>query len=172
MAHSMTVNTGGRASDLESEAKLNSTEELLRELINTGQKIFYFQLAILLKAPDRDLLDHQTKAVLSRFREMNGAEGLAETVAGFKVFKTLLPAGNIISVRPKRVKTDNLADFIPLFQPWSGDSTPICLFRNRADSLVAYDPFDPSLPNYNTLVTGSSGSGKSFLNNCILLQYL
>ena len=172
MAHSMNANNGGRASDLESEAKLHSTEELLRELINTGQKIYYFQAAILLKAKSRDDLELQTKTVLSRFREMNGAEGLAETVAGFKVFKTLLPAGNSVMVRPKRVKTDNLADFIPLYQPWEGDGKPVCLFRNRMAGLVAYNPFDPKLPNYNCLVTGSSGAGKSFLNNCILLQYL
>lgn len=172
MAHSMTVGYQGRASDLESEAKLSSTEELLRELINTGQKIFYFQLAILLKGPNRDTLDQYTKTVLSRFREMNGAEGMAETVAGFKVFKTLLPAGNLISVRNKRVKTDNLADFLPVYQPWEGDGTPVCLFRSRLGGLVAYDPFDATLPNYNTLVTGSSGSGKSFMNNCILFQYL
>ncbi|MBI4404131.1 MAG: ATP-binding protein, partial [Deltaproteobacteria bacterium] len=38
--------------------------------------------------------------------------------------------------------------------------------------LVQYDPFDPKLPNYNALVTGSSGSGKSFLNNLVLLQYI
>lgn len=172
MAHSMTTQHGGRATDLESEAKLHSTEELLRELINTGSKIFYFQTAILLRAKTRDELDLNTKAVLSRFREMNGAEGLAETVAGFKVFKTILPAGNTVSVRTKRVKTDNLADFLPVYQSWEGGGKPVCLFRNRMAGLLSYDPFDARLPNYNCLVTGSSGAGKSFLNNCILLQYL
>lgn len=49
---------------------------------------------------------------------------------------------------------------------------PICLFRNRSMGLVQYDPFDPRLPNYNALVTGSSGAGKSFINNLILLQYM
>lgn len=176
MAHSMSISHDGRASDLESEAKLQSTEELLRELINTGQKIFYFQLALLIRADSRDELDTKTKAVLSIFRELNGAEGLAETVGGFKVFKTLLPLGSTSLVRPKRAKTDNLADFIPVYEPYNGfhqkQVDPICLFRNRNGGLVAYDPFDPKLPNYNTLVTGSSGSGKSFLNNLVLLQYM
>ena len=172
MAHSMSASPSGSATDLESEAKLHSTEELLRELINTGQKIFYFQLALMIKERSLDALDHHTKVILSRFREMNGAEGLAEGVAGFKVFKSVLPAGNTLSVRPKRIKTDNLADFLPLYQPWEGNSRPICLFRNRMNGLVSYDPFDSQLPNFNTLVTGSSGSGKSFLNNCILLQHL
>jgi conjugal transfer ATP-binding protein TraC len=176
MAHSMSVTQGGRASDLESEAKLQSTEELLRELINTGQKIFYFQAAILLRASSKDDLDTRTKTVLSTIRELNGAEGLAETVAGFKVWKTLLPLGTVATVRPKRTKTDNLADFLPLYEPYSGSKEeqerPVCLFRNRASGLVAFDPFNSRLPNYNTLVTGSSGAGKSFINNLVLLQYV
>lgn len=51
MAHSMAVTHGGRASDLESESKLSSTEELIRELLNTGQRIYAAQLSIVLKAP-------------------------------------------------------------------------------------------------------------------------
>ena len=172
LAHSMSVTQGGRASDLESEAKLQSTEELLRELLNTGQKIFYFQFAVMVRDQSKEGLEQKSKSVLSKIRELSGAEGLSETVASLKVFKTMLPAGNTISVRSKRVKTDNLADFIPIYQPFEGNGRAVCLFRNRLSGLIKYDPFERNLPNYNTLVTGSSGSGKSFLNNCILLQFL
>ncbi len=172
----MSMSQGGRATDLESEAKLNSTEDLLREIINSGQKIFYFQVAILLKDTSRDELESKTRATLSRLRELNGCEGITETVAGFKVWKTTLPLGTTNMVRPKRVKTDNLADFLPIYEPYDGrgheSASPICLFRNRSMGLVQYDPFDPKLPNYNVLVTGSSGAGKSFLNNLVLLQYV
>ena len=176
MAHSMALSTAGRPNDLQSEAKLNSTEDLLRELINSGQKLFYFQLAILLQANSKEELDLRTKRTLALLRELNGAEGLSETVAGFKVWKTLLPFGNTTLVRAKRVKTDNLADFLPLYQVFEGsdhpEAKPVCLFQNRQGGIVHYDPFDPSLPNFNCLVTGSSGSGKSFVNNLILLQYV
>lgn len=174
MAHSMSASQGGRATDLESEAQLNSTEELLRELINTGQKIFYFQTTLLLRAESQDRLEMMTKAALQKFRELSGAEGLAETVAGFKVFKTILPLGNVASIRAKRIKTDNLADFLPIYEPYQGKRVkPVCLFHNRQSGLVSYDPFDSSnLPNFNALVTGSSGAGKSFLNNLILLQFM
>jgi len=176
MAHSMSMSQGGRATDLESEARLHSAEELLREIINTGQKILYFQLTLCLKSPDRDELEMMTKTALSRIRELNGCEGLAETVAGFKVWKTLLPMGNTTMVRPRRIKTENLADLLPVYQPFDGNShseaKPVCLFRNRFQGLVQYDPFDSRLPNYNALVTGSSGAGKSFLNNLVLLQYI
>ena len=174
MAHSMAVSHGGKATDLESEAQLQSTEELLREIINTGQKIFYFQMAIMLRSSSQDELEMMTKTVLNKFRELSGAEGLSENVAGLKVFKTILPAGATTSARPKRVKTDNLADFLPIFEPYSGrNMRPVCLFHNRQGGLVRYDPFDAvNLPNYSCLVTGASGAGKSFLNNQILIQYL
>ena len=173
MAHSMSMSHGGRATDLESEAQLNSTEELLREILNTGQKILYTQIAIMLQADDRDELELKTRAVLSKFRELNGAEGIVESVASFPAWKTILPCGTTTMLRPKRIKTDNLADFLPIYQDFSGDGIqPICLFRNRSGGLVAYDPFDSRLPNYNCLVTGSSGAGKSFLNNLVLLQYM
>jgi len=172
MAHSMSASQGGRASDLESEARLQSTEELLRELLSTGQKIFYFQLAFLIQDKSKEGLEQKTKTVLSKIRELSGAEGLSETVANFKVYKTILPAGNTTSVRPKRIKSDNLADFLPVYEPFQGLSRAVCIFRNRLSGLIKYDPFDQSLPNYNTLVTGSSGSGKSFLNNLVLLQSL
>jgi conjugal transfer ATP-binding protein TraC len=174
MAHSMSMSQGGRATDLESEARLNSTEELLRELINTGQKIFYFQLSIVVRGETQDELEGRTRTILSKVREMNGAEAMAETAAGFKVWKTMLPLGNLTAIRTKRVKTENLADFLPLYQPYEGSEStkPVCLFHNRQGGLLRFDPFDPKLPNYNTLVTGSSGAGKSFLNNLVLLQNL
>jgi len=58
----MSMSHGGRATDLESEAQLNSTEELLREIINTGQKILYTQIAILLRAEDQDELELKTRS--------------------------------------------------------------------------------------------------------------
>lgn len=173
MAHSMSMSSGGRATDLESEAQLNATEELLREIINTGQKILYTQVAILLRADDPDELELKTRAVLAKFRELNGAEGIIETVASLPAWKTILPCGTTRMLRPKRIKTDNLSDFLPIYQDFTGDGIqPVCLFRNRSGGLVAYDPFDSRLPNYNSLVTGSSGAGKSFLNNLVLLQYM
>lgn len=176
MAHSLAVNTSNRASDLESETKLSSTEELIRELLNTGQRIYASQFTIVLKeeATPEGLkaLHRQTREVLSRFRALQGAEGLEETVGSWKVFKNDLVAAPVKLERARKMKTNNLADFLPVYGPREGDFDPAVIFRNRLNGLVGYNPFDPSLPNYNVLVTGSSGAGKSFLNNCILLQEL
>lgn len=176
MAHSLAVTQGGKASDLESESKLSSTEELIRELLNTGQRIYAAQLTIVLKAPNdlsgKKVLNRQVREVLSRFRVLQGAEGLEETVGAWKIVKGNLPAAPMVLERAKKMKTNNLADFLPVFGSREGDANPTVILRNRLNGLVSYDPFDPGLPNYNCLVTGSSGAGKSFLNNCILVQEL
>lgn len=176
MAHSLATTSGNKVSDLESETKLNSTEALIRELLSTGQRIYAAQIFIVLKEKDTEegkiKLNRQTREVLSRFRSLQGAEGLEETVGAWKIFKGALPCAPLSLERAKKIKTNNLADFIPIYGPREGDATPSVLFRNRLNGLISYNPFDENLPNYNTLVTGSSGAGKSFLNNCILMQEL
>lgn len=176
MAHSMAMTSGGKASDLESESKLSSTEELIRELLNTGQRIYAVQMSVVLKAPasvdGTKALNRQVREVLARFRGLQGAEGLEESVGAWKILKGNLPAAPLNFERARKMKTNNLADFVPLYGPREGDQDPAVIFRNRLNGLVSYNPFDPGLPNYNCLVTGSSGAGKSFLNNCILLQEL
>lgn len=176
VAHSLAATSGGKVSDLESESKLSSTEELIRELLNTGQRIYVAQMTLILRAPasveGNKILNRQVRDVLSRFRALQGAEGLEETVGAWKITKGNLPAAPIKLERARKIKTNNLADFIPAYGPREGDKDPVVIFRNRLNGLVSFNPFDPGLPNYNALVTGSSGAGKSFLNNCILMQEL
>lgn len=176
MAHSLAAGSGQRPSDLENESKLNSTEDLLREILNSGQKIFSFQFRITLKAPNskdaKRNLERMTREVLSRIRSLSGAEAIHETVGSWKVFKNDLPFAPIEQIRGKRIKTNNLADFLPFYGPRRGDDDPVVILHNRLGGLVSFNPFDPKLPNYNALVTGSSGAGKSFLNNFITLQQM
>ncbi|MEK6554730.1 MAG: TraC family protein [Bdellovibrionota bacterium] len=176
MAHSMAATSGGKASDLESETKLSSTEELIRELLNTGQRIYAVQMSVILKAPatleGAKSLNRNVREVLARFRALQGAEGLEESVGSWKVLKSNLPAAPLSMERARKMKTNNLVDFLPVYGPREGDRDPVVIFRNRLNGLVSYNGFDPGLGNYNILCTGSSGSGKSFLNNAILMQEL
>lgn len=176
MAHSLAMTSGNKVSDLESETKLSSTEELIRELLSTGQRIYAVQLNLVLKAPATDegnkVLNKQVREVLSRLRALQGAEGLEESVGAWKICRGNLPAAPVKLERARRMKTNNLADFLPIYGPRKGDEDPVVVFRNRLNGLIGFDQFDSSLSNYSSLVTGSSGAGKSFLNNCILLQQL
>ena len=61
---------------------------------------------------------------------------------------------------------------MPLFSYWEGNKKPVCLMPNRDSALIAIDPFDHTLPNWNGIVIGSSGAGKSFtLSQLVLMFY-
>lgn len=176
MAHSLAHSTSNRVNDLESESRLSQTTDLIREIIETGQRIFQAELVVVLREPDNlegcKTLTLHTKEVLSRFKTLSGSEGLQETVGAWKVFRSELPFAPINLVRAKRLKSYNLVDFLPLFGAGSGDAVPMTLLNSRHGGLYSFDPQSTSLSNFNCLVTGSSGSGKSMANNLLVLQHI
>lgn len=176
MAHSLSQTKSGQVSDIESEAKLSATEELIREIIDTGQRIYITQLMVVIRedATPAGLktLNAKTREVLTRFKSLSGAEGMQETVGAWPIFKNNLPLAPVKLERGRRMKTNNVVDFLPMYGARLGDEKAVCLVQNRQGSLVSLNPYDASLNNYNGLVTGSSGSGKSFFNNYLLLQQM
>jgi len=176
MAHSLTANNHGRVSDLEGESRLSQTTDLIREIIESGQKIFEAELLVILREENSDagikMLNLKTKEVLSKFKTLSGAEGIQESVSSWKIFSKSLPGAPIELVRKKKLKTNNLVDFLPLYGGARGDDMPLVLTHTRQGGIFSINPYDVKLPNYNMLVTGSSGSGKSFASNFFLLQQL
>lgn len=176
MAHSLSSTASNRVSDLESESRLSQTTDLIRELIETGQRIYQAEMVLVLRdstAPEGEKrLNLRTKEVLSRFKTLSGSEGIQETVGGWKIFRSDLPLAPINLVRAKAMKTNNLVDFLPLYGAATGDDIPVCLTKTRLGTLYSYDAYSNRLANFNILTTGSSGSGKSFANNFLMLQQI
>lgn len=176
MAHSLANSSSNRVSDLESESRLSQTTDLIREIIETGQRIFQAELAVILReentAVGAKLLNIHTKEVLSRFKSLSGSEGIQETVGSWKIFKSELPLAPIHLERAKKMKTNNLADFLPLYGAAKGDESPVVLLHTRQGNLYSFNPYSPLLTNFNGLATGSSGSGKSMANNLLMLQQI
>lgn len=110
MAHSLANSSSNRVSDLESESRLSQTTDLIREIIETGQRIFHAELALVLReenhADGTKILNLRTKEVLSRFKSLSGSEGIQETVGAWKVFKSEMPLAPIRLERAKKMKTN------------------------------------------------------------------
>ena len=62
--------------------------------------------------------------------------------------------------------------FIPIQGEWSGTTTPGMLFIGRRGQLLNWNPFDNKGGNYNTIVAGRSGGGKSVFMQDLLLNGL
>lgn len=73
--------------------------------------------------------------------------------------------------RFKTMATVHAAALLPLFADWKGLGPPYMTFIGRSGQLQAFDLF-ASNSNYNAVVAAQSGSGKSFLANEFLLNYL
>ncbi len=62
--------------------------------------------------------------------------------------------------------------FIPIQGEWAGTPTPGMLLVGRRGQLLNWNPFDNMAGNYNTIVVGRSGSGKSVFMQDLLLNGL
>ncbi|MCB9072311.1 MAG: TraC family protein [Bdellovibrionaceae bacterium] len=169
IAHSM-ASGSEKLSDLESETKFSSIEDLLRELTNGTEKLISFDLNIILWDKDHRKLDEKTDKVTTAFRNMNNAEGITETYASFEAFTHSLP-GVCGGFRSKTVKTSNLSHLMPLYSSWEGNSKPVCLLPKRDSTLFGLNPFEQSLPAWNGIVFGGTGSGKSFTVTQLMLMF-
>ena len=169
-AHSMAAGSGNMR-DIESESKLGQIEGLISELLESSEKIISTDLNVIVWADNLEELEEKSDEVLRSFRNLNQAEGIAETHPSFDCFINSYP-GSCTGFRMKRVKSSNAAHLMPLYSYWRGNKNPVCLLPNRDNVLVGIDPFDPVLPNWNGFVIGSSGSGKSFTINQFVLMFL
>lgn len=172
VAFSMAAGKRTGVSDIESTAKFQDLETLLEQMIAQGQKVFHVSITVILQHEQEYELENQVDFTLAKFRELGGAEALVESLAAFDIFSEAALPNARSKERFKHIKTSNLCDLIPLYGPWPGHTSPSILLKSRMGSLVSLNIFDSSLANANQLVSGGSGSGKSFMTNLLLLQML
>ncbi len=169
ITHSM-ASGNGHVSDIESESKLGHIEDLIRELLEGSEKLISMETNIYISSDTKEELDHKGDEVLKAFRQMGGCEGVIETLPTLELFLKNAP-GICESSRDKKMKSSNAAHLTPMFDYWRGNKKPVCLLPNRDSVLFSIDPFAKELPNWNGLIFGGSGAGKSFTICQLMLQF-
>ncbi|OQW48797.1 MAG: hypothetical protein A4S09_13445 [Proteobacteria bacterium SG_bin7] len=169
LASSMTSGSQN-VSDIESESTLEQLEELLRELNTGSEKLVASDINIIFWDEDENELEQKTEEILRAFRSMGQAEGLVETFALQDAFFNSAPSV-CEGLRLNKIKTSNCAHFMPLYSTWTGNKRPVVLLSTREGSTFSIDPFAKELPNWNGLVFGGSGAGKSFTISSLMLQF-
>lgn len=169
IAHSMVAGSNN-VSDLESESKYGHIEELLRELMNGSERLVSMSLTVIFWGETFEELERKSEEILRSFRSMNQAEGLSESFALEDAFFRSAPLV-CEGFRHSKVKSSNCAHLMPLYACWTGNKRPVVLLTNREGTPFAIDPFAKELPNWNGLVFGGSGAGKSFTISQLMLQF-
>ncbi len=72
----------------------------------------------------------------------------------------------------RRLTHHNAARTAPLIAEWKGTRTPVMLLFGRRGQVMPIDFFDNDAGNYNVVVAGASGTGKSMLLNEVAASYL
>lgn len=169
IAHSM-ASGSNNVSDIESESKYAQIEELLTELMNGSERLVASDLNVIFWGESNEELERRSEEILRAFRAMNQSEGLVETFALEDVFFKSAPT-ICEGFRHKKMKTSNCAHMMPLYSCWTGNNRPVVLLTNREGTPFSIDPFAKELPNWNGLVFGGSGAGKSFTISQLMLQF-
>ena len=176
---------GSRRRDFQAASIERDTVDTLASAVTSSQKLVELELAVIISssnvtrsASEREnaerLLAQRVESVLQALGQMNGARGYREDTALLPTFISFLPGvqGVRRTNRDFTVLSGQAADFVPLELPWRGTQgeVPAFLTRTREGTLFRFNPFSPKLTNANILVSGKTGSGKSFLVKQLLLQ--
>lgn len=156
--------------DIESKAKFSEINDLMGQMVAGNEKIFKVAVQVVLRSESQEVLEEYTSKALQIFQEISGAEAMIETVGAFPIYCEILPPHARSKERVRRFNSSVLADFLPVYGLWRGHDRPRVLLRNQEQGLIGLDPFSEKLGNFNQVISGGSGSGKSFLANLIINQ--
>lgn len=154
------------------ESQMDQIDQVLRSLADRSECIFDLQMTIGLRFP-KELAGFQRKALAIIVRaaaQMDFCELDESTIGTFDSYSECIPGFAGKNIRTHTVLGSNAIHFLPFFRPAKGDKRPVVTFQTRNASLYSIDPVDSRLANYNWLVSGTSGAGKSFFVNSLLAQ--
>ncbi len=144
----------------------------LQHTYATGSHVFRVGVSLVIAGEDLEAVKDASRRAVDAFAGMHGLKAIVESAGLWRQWLQLAPYSGQTNERVFRVFEENAADFFPVSGPWKGIGEPVCLFGNRWDGLISVDPFDPSMPNWNAVVAGTSGSGKTFFVQSVLCQLI
>jgi conjugal transfer ATP-binding protein TraC len=151
---------------------LKESEAAIEHISANGDHIFQTGVSlILVGTQSKDLEDRVTRA----FSVAAAVPGSPFTVLQSGLFEPFMQCaplgGNMIDQRVSMLET-NAAHFFPVGSPWDGNKRPVSIFHNRWKSITHIDPFDPSMTNWNALIVGGSGQGKTFFAQYMITELM
>ena len=159
--------------NVEAADEAEEAKQVLSDLRAGKEFLAMMQLTVHTWSKDKEEINRRREIISTNMSEMNKARAWVETAGTFEIFKQSLPASSEPHTRWQKVVGHMAADMIPLHRGFEGGDEPVCIFRNRTGGLVTLNLFQKGIANAPlAFVSGSSGSGKSFLVNQLLLQHM
>jgi type IV secretory pathway VirB4 component len=154
---------------IESEHAYSEAEKLLEDISTLDEALYELEIYFLVKADSKENLDEKTKEVLKSLQELD-CECLIESRAGASIFNWSLPGVGALGLRKFLAPASVLVNLLPLKRDVV-HKEGVELYSRRGFE-VRFNLFDKRSHNYNALITGSTGQGKSVLANKLLCHEL
>ncbi len=155
--------------NLESEASFVEAEKITEAMMEGVEQLFEVESWFILKAHSLSDLNEKTKELVTFLKQVEitpfiEAEGL------YNLFPTILCGVAPKFKRSHQTPTSFLVNMLPLkFDMFH--SSGIEFFSSRGN-VLKYDQFNESTLNFNLLLSGQSGAGKSMIAQKILVEEL
>jgi hypothetical protein len=155
--------------DIESENSYSESEAILEEIINGNQSLFECEAWIIIEADENETLNSITKAISDDLNVSNVGYCI-ENKHLAKTYENELIFGKPAFKNAHLLNTCYLAELLPLSSE-KVDQEGI-LFETQSRNGVYLNTNNPKAINNHGLITGASGSGKSFCLNKLLFEDL
>lgn len=154
--------------------KKKDSYDILFESMDEGNRVIQWMISLIIFTSREDAPGATNNA--KSFWRDTGLISLEEPFINLTLFLNCLPFGAEqeqikFLERYKKMATEHVLPFLPVFAGWQGTGTPVMQLVGRDGQLCFFDLFDSST-NFNAVITAQSGSGKSFFTNEMISQYL
>jgi type IV secretory pathway VirB4 component len=161
-----------RSKDHEAIARAGETDELLSAMAESSDRFFNFSMAVLLRSKNESDLEKKVSEAVRAFTRMGDAHGIDDQMNHDRLFISFMPLQGDMNPLSFLVRSEVLTHFIPVQANWQGTGNAGILLKTYRDEPLRLDLFDSNLQAKHSLMLGTTGSGKSFFTNQLLLSFL
>ena len=151
--------------NLDSENAYYQAEEILNDITTDIKALFNCEIFFILKAHTKAQLDEITDQTIYEFKGKGAALRVEQKGLAY-FYEALVPGVATGFKRGIETPSDYLSYLIPLHRNFVMDKG--IELNSRSFEPIFFDLYDPYAMNYNLLITGSSGQGKSMIANKLL----
>jgi type IV secretory pathway VirB4 component len=155
--------------NVDSTNAYSEAEKLLEDISNHDDSMSDCSCYLTISADSKTGLDNKTSETLKHLKGIDSIPRV-ESRALQSIFLEIIPGCSPIFVRSHLMPTSYLVNLLPLKRDFIHD-TGLAL-KSRRDKEILCDIFDPCSHNFNCLISGESGQGKSVLANELLHHYV
>lgn len=154
--------------NISSNIAKSENEQALIDQKTDGFNWYEVSMTCLIYADTIDELKDRRTRLTAIFRDLEDCILITDNSSQMESFISSLPGLGYRHNRRFLFSSFNMSDLVPLSQPPLGTKDLSCYFQTIRNTLFRYSTFSREFNNWNQVVIGKTGSGKSFIVNNIL----